>query len=156
MSKRVPHPRWERVPGSYKSVKGLGREFVRECANCKRTGRETETPTTMECSGCGSHFYELALPPSRKPKAPKPTPQEQTDAKSSEIAKRLKRARLALDAAVTDALIAADRIKTHRAKISRLEAALRTPAEVRSARARKALETRSRPKRRAMAIGGQK
>lgn len=65
---------------------------------------------------------------------------------------RLHRARLHLSAAVDDVVAASRRVQKWNARIARLEAALRTPEEVRQERARKAVATRRRPKLRAMEI----
>ena len=64
------------------------------------------------------------------------------NAQDLRISQRIYRARLVLETALDDMERAVARVKAHRQKIARLETALRTPAEVRSQRAHKALATR--------------
>jgi hypothetical protein len=73
---------------------------------------------------------------------------------NARIEGRLHRARLSLRQALVDLNRAAKRVAKHTARISRLETSLRTPAEVRRERARKATATRKAPKRRAIEMGG--
>lgn len=62
------------------------------------------------------------------------------------IQQRLDRSRKALDRSLDDLKAVMRRIDKHRARIGRLEGALAIPAADRSARARKALQTRQAPR----------
>lgn len=65
-----------------------------------------------------------------------------TEERDQRIQRRLARTYSELDESIADMAKAVRRVMKHRAKLSRLTAALAVPAEVRSQRARKALETR--------------
>lgn len=131
-------------------------EWRKKCGNCGAVQPEShhyDAEQNIVCAkGCGQVFYELTLP------APKPKTVAGGQAwRDARIRARLARAQAALENAIGDLRVCVRRVAAHQARIRRLEAALSVPAEQRSARARKALETRRQASvTRGMAVGGGK
>lgn len=147
MARRRNEARWVKVPGSYTLVRFMG-EHRRVCAACKKMMSKAYAygpgGTTVVCGydGCQNVLYELELPP------PKPAkPQAPADARDERIRGRLSAAYRRLDETLAEMRDLMRKVDKARRRISRLEAALARGAEARREAARKALETRRRPKR---------
>lgn len=137
-------PRWIRVPLSYRHEQYF-RQHRRVCAKCGKVQPQEwtygEGGRTIVCAepDCGQVFYEYEVP--LPPAKPAPTPADVL------IERKIAAAEARRDAALDTVVAAMRRVAEQRKRIARLRAALRVSAAERSARAKKGLETRKRPKR---------